>query len=428
MRISRLYILLIVVLPVIYLACDTANNVEPRSDNFFVKLYAGVKAGNQFGNDVIATSDGGFLIAGTSENEDGTKEIILIKTDLQGNQEWIYNAETDLANMSSEAASILELGNGYVVGGTVDNGVVRRSVLLNIDFQGALVDSSFIITSDAGGEKANQLSKITMGLSGILVSGETLRLVAGLTGGINGYIGLIDPASLAPTRPLEYFGLNGDDLVTGAYEVSDIVGSVGPQNTRFLVFGSSQNANAARGFDYYYAGFQEDFTPTTGITDNRIEVDGDQMGNDIAVLNDRFWMIGETKRSGSQIYMVGWEFSPNTGNISDWARILGSEEIRTGDDISGQAIAFQDVSNYVIVSNFLFSNGINTEIYLAKVDNDRDIKPPWPKTYGTTTSTYEASSITTLEDGSIIVLGTADLDPIKKIILIKTGPNGQMSF
>ena len=316
-----------------------------------------------------------------------------------------------------------------MVGGTVEYGTVRRSVLLNIDFQGALVDSSFIITSDAGGEKANQLSKITLGLSGILISGQTFRLVAGAAGGINGYIGLIDPISLTPTRPLEYFGLNGDDLVTGAYEVSDIVGSIGPQNTRFLVFGSSENANTARGFDYYYAGFQEDFTPTTGITDNRIEVDGDQIGNDIAVLNDRFWMIGETQRSsGPQIFMVGWEFSPNTGNISDWDRILGSEEIRTGDEVSGQAIAFQDATNYVIVSNLLINIGIHTEIYLAKVDNDRDIKPPWPKTYGTITSTYEASSITTLQDGSIIILGTADLDPIKKIILIKTGPDGQMSF
>ncbi len=430
----RLTLLLIIFSSVLYLGCDTPSNVAPRSEDFFVKLYSGAKEGNQFGNDVIATSDGGLLVAGTSENEDGTKEILLIKTDLKGNREWIYNAETDLGTMSSEARSILELGNGYLIGGTVDVGNIRRSMLLSIDFQGVMIDSAFIITSDIDittgitTEKSNQLSKITMGLSGVLVSGQTDRFVSGSTGGINGYVGLFDPASLSPSKPLEYFGLAGDDLVTGAFEISDTIGSVGPQNTRYLVFGSSQNSDAARGFDFYYAGFQKDFTPTTGITDNRIEVDGDQLSNFVSGLNDRFWMIGESTRNGSQIFMVGWEFSPNTGNISDWQRILGSEEIRTGDDISGKAVAFQDDTRYVIVADLLLNIDINTEIYLAKVDNDRDIKAPWPKTYGTTTSTYEASSITTLPDGSIIILGTADLDPIKKILLIKTGADGQMSF
>ena len=31
-------------------------------------------------------------------------------------------------------------------------------------------------------------------------------------------------------------------------------------------------------------------------------------------------------------------------------------------------------------------------------------------------------------DGSIVIVGTADLEPIKKIVVIKTGPNGEMSF
>ena len=87
------------------------------------------------------------------------------------------------------------------------------------------------------------------------------------------------------------------------------------------------------------------------------------------------------------------------------------------------------MGKFVLASDVIYTVNEHSEIYLARVGkNDRAIKSPWPKIYGTTASTYSASAVTVLTDGSIVTVGTADLQPIKKIIVIKTGPDGQMSF
>ena len=49
-------------------------------------------------------------------------------------------------------------------------------------------------------------------------------------------------------------------------------------------------------------------------------------------------------------------------------------------------------------------------------------------TFGNESSAYSAKDVIVLADGSIVTLGTADLEPIRKIVVIKTGPNGETSF
>ena len=76
---SRGVIVIISLLVIILPGCDTKSNVKPRNEDFFIKYYAGVKAGNQFANDIIATSDGGLLIVGTSENKDDPNDLNTIE-------------------------------------------------------------------------------------------------------------------------------------------------------------------------------------------------------------------------------------------------------------------------------------------------------------------------------------------------------------
>ena len=103
-------------------------------------------------------------------------------------------------------------------------------------------------------------------------------------------------------------------------------------------------------------------------------------------------------------------------------------DVETEFVIIGAGVAVQSNKRFVVVGDQLEpldSKGI----YLARVDiNFRFASPPWPKTYGTSTSTYSSSAVTTLQDGSIVLVGTADLEGIEKIIVIKTGPNGEMTF
>ena len=416
--------------------CDTPNNITPLNESFFVKLYAGDSVGQQFGNDIIATTDGGLLIAGTSVNElTNTSDILLIKTDEKGNEIWTYGASGDLGATSvSVAKSVIELSNSYLVGGTVGEGADRKSVLLEINFDGTFSRSSIISTDLAGIPIFNELSKITLGLSGILVTGETARFSAN-GGGLNGYVSLYNEITLQPERDpaivgtdsIWYFGVPGDDFVAGGYEVSDPNTSIGGQDSRFLIFGSSFGNSTNTEKKYYYVGYNLGFgsSPTPGINATRLDnFPGNQTAAYVTQFNDTYWVIGDA--DNSQMFLVGWEFSTSTEN--NWSPIIGSGIVPTNDVVVGRGVAVQSTSNYVIVGDVLVSQD-NTEIYLVRADNNfRFDSPPWPKIYGTTTSTYSSSAVITLQDGSIVVVGTADLEPIKKIVVIKTGPNGEMSF
>jgi hypothetical protein len=419
-----LYIILLLAAIAIW-GCDTVNNVKPRNEDFFIKMYAGIKPGDQMGIDLIETSDGGFLIAGTSDSL-GSKEIILVKTDSKGNEEWTYGASLDIgANINSTAKSVIELADGYLVGGIIE-GTINKSVLLKTDFSGNFSNYVTISTDSLPITYYNELSKITLGHSGILVSGETgLPRAAGLKR--NGFISLYNE-DLSPNPigndTIKIFGLQDDDFVTGAYEVEDTATISKNNGTRFLAFGNSIDLTTQER-TFYYVNFNGGFDIINDIGDTRIPGGGTQISNYVTRRGDVYWMVGETDQPGPQMFMVGWQYSQV---LSDWNPVGGSPEVGNSQNVSGKGIAIQSSGNYVLVGDFIINPNVHTEIHLSKVDNFRSIRDPWPKTFGTNTSTYSAGAVITLQDGSIVLVGTADLEPVKKIVLIKTGPDGQMSF
>jgi hypothetical protein len=419
------------------LACDTSSSITPLSEQFFVKMYAGINEGDQFGNDIIATSDGGFLIAGTSVNVvDDTKEILLIKTDNKGNEVWTYGATNDFGITSvSVAKSVVELPGSYLVGGTL-SGVVDQSILIEVDFDGNFINSTVVLTNEVPTLYSNTLSKITVGASGILVSGRTKHPVSSIDSvNFNGFIGLFD-AGLSPIliagKDSHYFGLEGDDFVAGAFEVKDQFNNVGGDSSRFLAFGSSDFAALGGEKDFYYVGLTQTFGVSPGMTTTKFSDTGDQTASYVTEFNDSYWMVGDSDQS--EMFLVGWKFEANNGTEPDWLSALNSGRITDTNlpvdatALEGNGVAVQKDNKYVVVGDVVFT-AENREIYLARVNGNFTLDSPvWPKTFGTNTSAYTASAVTTLADGSIIVLGTADLEPIKKIIVIKTGPNGEMSF
>ena len=407
-------------------ACDTPSNITPLDESFFVKLYAGVAEGEQFGNDIIATTDGGLLIAGTSVNG-STSEILLIKTDEKGNEIWTYGASDALGATSiSQAKSVLELPDGYLIGGTIEVGSLTRSILIKTDFDGNFLDSTQIITEDSGFEYYNNLSKITRTHSNIVVSGETGHPTgSGLMR--NGFIGLYN-TSLFPVvvgiDMIKFFGLELDDFVTGAFEIDDTTNISANGGTRYLAFGNSFDlASGERTF--YYVAFRDDYLILNDIGTSRISGGGTLISNNVSRYKDKYWMIGENDLQGKRMFLVGWTNSSST----EWNTIGSRYESDNSTNVIGKGIAVQADNTNVLVGDLIdLADPGDNGIHLSKVDNTNEIANPWPKTYGTATSTYSASAVITLPDGSIVVLGTADLEPIKKIIVIKTGPNGEMSF
>lgn len=97
------------------------------------------KGTQEMGNSVIETKDGGYLIVGTVNTYDGDKwtEIMAIKTDSGGNQEW---SETYGGPLYDQGYSVVEAEDGYVIAamlGTKDR--AYDIYVMKISDNGALI-------------------------------------------------------------------------------------------------------------------------------------------------------------------------------------------------------------------------------------------------------------------------------------------------
>ena len=110
--------------------------------------------------DILVTSDGGFIILGTSESgisgnkttpNYGWQDIWVIKCDANGNKEWEQNYG---GIWPDEAAKIKEIGNYYIIAGTSESGIsgnktspskgYRDYWVLKIDHSGNIIwDKSY---------------------------------------------------------------------------------------------------------------------------------------------------------------------------------------------------------------------------------------------------------------------------------------------
>ena len=62
-----------------------------------------------------------------------------------------------------------------------------------------------------------------------------------------------------------------------------------------------------------------------------------EISNYLTEFNDNYWLIGFSDIAKSQIYLVGWEFTPD--GITNWSPKHFNPWILTGDEIEGKGCA-----------------------------------------------------------------------------------------
>jgi hypothetical protein len=237
------------------------------------------------------------LIAGTGgEYPASNAEILLIKTNSKGDVIWKFGASQFFGpNIATEAKSLIEVQDGYIVGGNIYDGT-NRGVLLKIgEGPGSGIDTVMIRTLNSITESedyGNTLKKISLGANGVLVTGETEE---GAGAGINGYLtfyrsDLVNIPIPTSGKPIEYFGGAFDDFVTGAYEVDNLSESIGSDSSRYLVFGYSEDAPnriPGNGLEFYCRGFLDDFSGSAAVPSYSYKI-GDQIAYNITRFSDNF--------------------------------------------------------------------------------------------------------------------------------------------
>lgn len=126
--------LLLIVL--ISFACSKNDEISIQQSEFFIKFYG--SSLNDVGYDLLQDSDNGYVLVGTTTNTNKETDIILIKTDIYGNEVW---NRTFGDSLNDKGYSIQKTSDGgFVIAGSKKNAVENEDVwLIKTDNQGILL-------------------------------------------------------------------------------------------------------------------------------------------------------------------------------------------------------------------------------------------------------------------------------------------------
>ena len=78
------YVLMLIIgLAMLYVSCDTADDVKPVQGKTFIKLFGG--NGTEVGKDIALMPDGGFVMTGSTTSDSEGTDVFVVRTDNIGN-------------------------------------------------------------------------------------------------------------------------------------------------------------------------------------------------------------------------------------------------------------------------------------------------------------------------------------------------------
>jgi uncharacterized protein YuzE len=363
----------------------------------FVKTYGGTSSDGA--SSVQQTSDGGYILAGyTLSFGAGLDDIILIKTDANGNVQW---AKTYGGTSYDYASSVQQTSDGgYIVAGGTDS-------------FGAGLDDIILIKTDANGnvqwaktyggtndDYATSVQQTSDG--GYIVAGETYSFGAG-----DYDIFLMKTDANGNLQWAKTYGGTNDDWALSVQQTSDggyiVAGETYPfgayWSDAFLV---KTDANGNLQWAKTYGGTGGDGTFSVQQTS-----DGGYI------------VAGYTYSFGAGLDDIILIKTDANGNVQ-WAKTYGG----TNDDYATSVQQTSD-GGYILACYTRSFGAGNSDIFLVKTDANGNLQ--WAKTYGGTDYDW-AFSVQQTSDGGYIVAGEtysfgAGLDDI---ILIKTDANGNI--
>ncbi len=396
----------------IILACDTTDNVEPRFNQVFIKYYG--SDGDQYGADLKRTQDGGYILIGTtdpdkslaegSENASGDEDIVVIKTDSLGNQQWIryYNSGP---NIYDEGRSVVEIQGGYLIAGNAFKSATNVDIVVfQLSLDGLVLNGPLFFDEGAR-ETCNNITVLS---DGYIIAGSTTAAIPNPPNEpdeqdfytVRLDFNLVEDPDWATNKiagrqgkdtGIKVFQLNaGSDtlVILGFTDRPD-----GPQFTGNTLT-SWQYIGTVNGADAYYGDLEN------------------QICADIAESVGGFLMIGTLVGNPNRMYYV------RTNGLEP----VVNQAVFTQFELEGRSIVRSRDGDNIVLGQILYSGG-NRDIFLGKTDFNGAEK--WSRTFGDI-GQDDGATVIENPDGSIVFTGTINLSGQRKIILIKTNSNGEL--
>jgi hypothetical protein len=392
-------------------ACDSRDNIEPRYDRSFIKVYGGVYQDEAA--DFIAFDSGGFAILGSTRPtiEINTKDIILFITDSRG--DILIQKTYGETTVDEEAIKIIQIpGYLFLFGYRASR---NESCVYKIDLSGSVVQSQ----SYPGYKLSDMVlsfDELMIGVTGRFgLPSDTLKLVKNYID-----INTLDMTGI-PIEPGEgykimrynrdsafYRILRSKPIVTQKIEF-DIISLTATDKSHYLT------------------------NPPFGITDSGIEPI-DMWG----VPNTGIWYYagysnpqdaGDTIPEGPILISLNDFYSEDENIYKSRATNTVSlddpdySNIRPADLISSPA------GGLLLLGTVVEEGGKNTGIRLLKLSLQFDVEKS--KSFGTGDVGDKAVKIEALPDGSIVFIATVNYqfnEEHTKIALYKLTPDLELDY
>jgi hypothetical protein len=397
-------------------ACDTANNVDPVFQNYFIKYYG--EDGNQEGVDLLVNTDGTMVLLGNSTMQSNIPVPFILKTDPAGNVLW----KRQLGELNERAADVaLDNQGNLIVVSNIGEGDASRIRLLRMNQSGNGIDSIKI----DNGEKQIARSVVQVSNNNFLIAGNAAA----------------DPLRNPPTMPIP-----PED------ESDIIVVEVDPAMTQFIVRlgqGGEHVGSAVKIFEsnldgkttYFVFGDSDRPVVNTDVYKRSFEVipinidgvQGESKSTGIpseiqtlstvvetpASLQEGYLMVGTTFKtnSSSNIYITQYDKSIGIPRLDDHISELGQR-------LEGVSAACSESGSFYILANEVRENN-NRDIFLVKLSSDGVVVGF--TSFGTLEGDDAAGAVHVLGDGRVAVFGTMALETQNKMALIILSQDGKFS-
>lgn len=406
------YIYLAIFGLILFNSCDTEDNLEPSFEKYFLKYYG--EEGNQEGIDIVALSDGGFAVLGRSNATGANSQIYVTRTDSEGNEIWsntygggLNEEPTDMEADANENL-LISANLEETSGGSTD------VLFLRIDLEGNRLDSA-VFGLPGISERVNSITIVSDG--NVIGIGSTTN-VDQLKPNYDPLTDLQDFYSIRLTNSLvdlepfqwkQVVGYPGIDIGQKIIERS---------NGTFIIYGTTDDPNS----NPQQAGFNLVIFPTNELGDigSSFEVQyygtlaNETAAQIVETIDGGFSMIGTSVQEGSH--------SMFAARVRNNINFVNSSSIDLPGSIEGVSISPSASGGFFLLGT---SNpSANGNIVLVKTSDSGGIE--WSREFGGIDND-SAAKVIQLEDGSLLLLGTIELESQRKISLIKINRFGEFN-